>query len=219
MDAPQNCLSFRVFTIDGQSHQFLHSRENGLDEIVEYLRRTKVFGQTNLVVQADEALTTFPSKAVARLDIISNEPLPPICPPTWAYARELSEEEFLRRREEIHQLSNGHPRNLMSSDTLAFLVTYDLLGGYRVFLEAQVSRTKESQQPSLTRTDVGIVRQHAQRAPITFDLPDGGVSFLNTANLMRTYRYPGGLRHTANIMMFEGSELRELDGMACERTV
>jgi len=55
VDFIQQCLSLCSYLIDGQRHQFLQTSTEGISEIYEHLRRTKVFGQTNLVVQANEA--------------------------------------------------------------------------------------------------------------------------------------------------------------------
>ncbi len=169
VELKQNCLSLRFYMIDGQRHQFLQQQEQAMREIIEQLQRTKVFGQPNLLIQADEALSTFPCSAVARLDIITGRSIPPICTPTWTEAHEITAAEFSQRRREIQQQSNGNPRQMIRSDRLTFLIAYDLLGGYKVFLEAQVIRTEDSPRPEMTTTDLGIARQHSSHAPISFD--------------------------------------------------
>ena len=166
MDATQQCVSVCLYLIDGQRHQFLQTSAEGVPEMLEHLRRTKVFGQPNLLVQGDDALSTFPTHAVARLDLLTAAPIPPICPSTWTEAHELTAEEFLQRRLEVRRDSQGHPRERIRDQAHTLLVAYDLLGGYPVYLEAQVIRPDDVPRPNLTASDLGMARQHAPQHTI-----------------------------------------------------
>jgi len=180
-----------------------------LETAVEQIRRTKVFQQKNLVFHTAGTLITFPATAVSRLDLITSEPIRDHFAATWRNARELCGADYHQQRDAI---INNKTRWLACRATGTFPVinTLYLLGGYTTHLLLEITLSEGGSASGLTDHDVSMLAQHAPPPTYTIHRCDGGVSFLNSANVVRMERIPGYQVSPSNALIKHAVELNDL---------
>jgi len=200
-------LQIKVYATDGQCYHFRQLREDDVTSTIEYLRRTKVFTAQHLALNADGALTAFPSHLVSRLDILASEPLAQICTPTWNDAFEISQEDYeVKRREIMQHMATAGPHSPRGG-VMVGLHTFYLLGGFHIHIQVQPIHSADHQRPEFAESDFGSALQHSPPPAITIRRRDGGLTFLNTANIVRKTRYPGAPEGATTILMRDGEEV------------
>jgi hypothetical protein len=199
-------LAYIVYATDGHQYHFRQADGEGLEHAIELLRETKVFSQRNLVFHTHGALVTFPSSAVSRLDIVTSYPITENFLPTWRGAREICGAEFFEQRDAI---LNDLAAWALQREGGSFPVINSVysLGGYQTHLLFDITRSEDTPPRHFTDFDVSMIAQHAPPPVYTIHRCDGGVSFLNTATIVRFQRIPGYLVSPGNALSSNAQEL------------
>jgi hypothetical protein len=206
-ESASSSVNFLVHLIDGSCHHYRQTDSKGLEGVLEYLRRTKVFTPENLIFHINNEQTVFPSHAVSRLEIVTTEQLTHICSPTWRDSEELTPDDYRRTREEIHGILQTDRAKLVRDGVFTLLLSYHLLGGYQVHVKCQVTRNEDNKRPELIQSDLGMLNQHTPPPVITIGRLGGGLTFLNSANILRMVRCPGAQERPLNALVYAGEEL------------
>lgn len=188
--ASSNGVTIYVHLIDGSCHHYKQTDNEDLVELLEHLRRTKVFSSQNLVFHINHEIAIFPSHAVSRLDIVTNEHLEHICSSTYRDSEEITPEEYTREREAILRILKTDRSQLVHDGVFTMLLSYHLLGGYQVYIKCNIAREEEDARP-LTQSDFSMLNQHIQAPVVTVGRLGGGLTFLNTVNILCMGRCPG----------------------------
>ena len=68
--------------------------------------------------------------------------------------------------------------------------------------------------PEFTLPEFGSALRHSPPPAITIHRRDGGLTFLNTANIVRKTRYPGAPEGASTLLMQDGEEVISRDTRA-----
>jgi len=199
-------LEFVVSCTDGHRYRF-RQPEGGLPaNAIELLHRTKAFTQKNLVFHTEGGLVTFPSPAVARLDLITDQPLSQQFAATWRNAREICGQEAQYERDAIL----NHPdewRQRRETGSFTVINIFHSLGGYETQLLFDIVMP-EGSPAQLSDFDEGMMVQHAPPPAYVIHHCDG-IAFLNTATIVRMQRIPGFPVPPVNALTTHAREILE----------
>lgn len=187
---PTTGANLSVHLIDGSCHHYQQTGSEDLVEILEHLRRTKVFSSQNLVFHINHEIAIFPSHAVSRLDIVTPEHLEHICSSTYRDSEEITPEEYIRERGAILRTFQADRTQLVQDGVFTMLLSYHLLGGYQVYIKCKIAREEDDARP-FTQSDFSMLNQHIQAPVVTVGRLGGGLTFLNTVNILCMGRCPG----------------------------
>jgi len=204
----RHLLEYVVSCTDGHRYRF-RQPDGGLPgNTIELLHRTKAFTQKNLVFHTEGGLVTFPSMAVARLDLITDWPLNNQFAATWRNAREMCSLEAMQEREVIlHNPEEWQRRR--ATGKFSVINIFHSLGGYETHLLFDIVMPEGSAPGQLTDFDEGMMVQHAPPPAYVIHRCDGGVSFLNTATVVRMQRIPGFSVPPVNALTTHAKEIME----------
>lgn len=202
-------LELIVSAIDGHRYHYRQA-DAEIEPVVELLQHTKAFSQKNLVFHTKGSLVTFPVSAVARLDLVCFEPVCAYFPSTWRDAREICGAELQAERDAILQHRDEWERK-REAGRFPIINSLYSLGGYVTHLLFEVVRAEGEERRNLTNSDIGMITQHALPPAYTIHRCDGGVSFINTANIVRMERIPGYSTPALNALTTHALEVIDLE--------
>lgn len=207
METQHDGLQISVHTIDGRCHRFRRSGDGNVEDMLKYLRHTKIFAPQNLLIVADDTVSSFASHAVSRLDVIASKPLEWAGPKNWWDTREITAEEYANQRAEMVRTMRKDRALLRLNSVVTILLTCDLTGGYRLYLESRTTHDEEHPHPEFLTSDLGSILQHPLPAAIAINRPDGGLTFINTVNMLYSTSFPSPLDVSPNMLMHDGKEV------------
>ncbi|MCX7016030.1 MAG: hypothetical protein NTW86_26320 [Candidatus Sumerlaeota bacterium] len=176
MSARAHPLEIRVHLIDGRVAEFYQPDAAMARRTLDLISPERIFAEPHVLVAGRHSLSAFLSASVARADFLC-APYP-----DWPFPgrvteiRETPEEEYQRH---FQQALEGLPLTERESPSESLFVTIGeirLIGGESALVEIHAQ--------AMSRIDQRRVVPALFRAPsLHYTLREGGVSFINTANV------------------------------------
>jgi hypothetical protein len=180
MSGPGSPLEIHIHCVDGHVGAFVQPDGAVARRILEQVHPTRLFAQHQLMISGEGSLTVFPSAAVVRVDLVTEE-----CP-EWPFAfgvsdvAEITAEEFTRR------LDPDAPRPEQPGGTVVRHIQIELTNGEPVYCEARAHFTPRAP------VEIAMFFQHLLSGPgLHARRLGGGVLILNPAHVTRLSTYPG----------------------------
>ena len=170
---------------------FVIEEAEAVRNVLEQVRRGRVFQEPSLVIAGDLEVHVFPGAAITRIDLIPDAALGAefithdVGTEAGAIAREISEEEW-REQVEILRRGSATRREALGAegDPIHAYGQLTLAGGERVYLDFSLTTPGVSEQRH-------YLRHVFERPSLPLRRRGGGVSLLNPARIVHAAFYPG----------------------------
>lgn len=179
MNTPALELHFHL--TDSKIARFVQNDEASAQKILRQIQPNRLFAQHHITLSCQGAMTSIPSSAIVRLDLITDNP------PEWPFhygasvIQEINEEEFRHR---------FRPQDYAAPPTPGQIVTFygemELRSAERVYLEAQIRI-----EPRLPLEQSVFIQQIFATGGMHARRRGNGMVIINPANIVRFSFYPG----------------------------
>jgi hypothetical protein len=191
MPTMPNYLECRLHLAGGEARNFVAEGPEAVQNILDQVRRGRVFQEASLVIAQDLQVHVFPGSAIERIDLIPDETLgedfviQDVGTENGAVGREITEEVWRERVEEMERTYTSRREALgREGDPIHAYGQISFSGGKRVFIDFSLSTPGVNEQRRYLR--------HVFEIP---SLPllrrGGGVSILNPGRVVHAAFHPG----------------------------
>jgi hypothetical protein len=181
---PQN-LEIRIHKVDGSIERFIQSEAALIERILNEFQPARIFVREKIIIADSNSLTSFPTRQVVRIDLVSEPPFQLILPPGIVDAEELTETEWRAR------LQNAQPGNRLNQAraqdaSVVVFLDVKMAGQQPLFLTLEVCLELLTDQPEAILYPLYPLATPA----LCFRMRSGGVAILNLVHLTRFTLFP-----------------------------
>jgi len=183
-DCPQN-LEIRVYKADGSIEKFIQTEAGPAQRILHEFRDGRIFDLEKIIIAGRRSLTSFPTRQVVRLDLVSEPPVQWIRPRGIVDAVELTGAEF----QALHQnpeLRDPENQVKMLEDSVVGFLEIEMASQPPLFLALEWAPA-----PSADRPEAILCPFYPLPTPtLSFRMRTGGLAILNPFHLVRLTLFP-----------------------------
>jgi len=165
-------IELRFHHTGGRVYRYKQTEDAAVRQLLRLLAPSKVFAEAEIALSGGGIVTLLPTAHITRLDVVTSVPFSWPKPPNITAMFVLPDKSALRAR----AIRADGPKQ--AGEALVVHLAYDLAGGDRLYAEVATKAGHSLETRSrLTRL--------LRNPPVYFNLPGGGGTILNPANIVR----------------------------------
>lgn len=178
-------LEIRFHLADGSVEEFYQQDEILAKRILDGIRPAQLFKQSRIMIAGDYSMTGFIPSHVLKLDVISRNFACWEFPAGLSDVVEISESIFREKAGlDDHVRLQKREQSRVVGDSFVAFVDLEMRGNVHVFLMIEGAVALPAERLTRVQLFLSGTTMHAR-------LPEGGMSILNLANLVRFTAFPG----------------------------